>query len=94
MTPVAYSVVIPTVGRPSLGRLLDALRAASGPPPQIVLVIDDRPAVSVPLDLPAWSRLEVVPGPGRGPAGARNVGWRAAATAWVAFLDDDVLPPA
>jgi HAD superfamily hydrolase (TIGR01662 family) len=29
---------------------------------------------------------------GRGPAAARNVGWRAADTEWVAFLDDDVLP--
>ena len=29
----------------------------------------------------------------RGPAAARNVGWRAApATEWVAFLDDDVVP--
>ena len=28
---------------------------------------------------------------GRGPAAARNAGWRAAAaTEWVAFLDDDV----
>ena len=27
-----------------------------------------------------------------GPAAARNVGWRAAADGWVAFLDDDVLP--
>jgi HAD superfamily hydrolase (TIGR01662 family) len=29
---------------------------------------------------------------GRGPAAARNVGWRAVDTEWVAFLDDDVLP--
>ena len=35
--------------------------------------------------------LQVVPGPARGPAAARNAGWRATATPWVAFLDDDVL---
>ena len=28
---------------------------------------------------------------GRGPAAARNVGWRATETDWVAFLDDDVV---
>jgi HAD superfamily hydrolase (TIGR01662 family) len=30
---------------------------------------------------------------GRGPAAARNVGWRASEAEWVAFLDDDVVPP-
>ena len=31
---------------------------------------------------------------GRGPAAARNAGWRAARAPWIAFLDDDVLVPA
>jgi histidinol-phosphate phosphatase family protein len=35
----------------------------------------------------------VLRGAGRGPAAARNLGWRAAAAEWIAFLDDDVLPP-
>jgi histidinol-phosphate phosphatase family protein len=30
---------------------------------------------------------------GRGPAVARNAGWRRGSAEWVAFLDDDVLPP-
>ncbi|MFL6129929.1 MAG: glycosyltransferase family 2 protein, partial [Mycobacteriales bacterium] len=70
----SYSVVVPTVGRPTLRPLLAGLAAARGP-----------------LDLPAWPRLQLVPGGGRGPAAARNAGWRATTTPWVAFLDDDVL---
>jgi len=89
----AFSVVIPTVGRPSLRVLLDALRAGTGPLPVAVIVIDDRLEPWTPLDLPDWAPLQVVPGSARGPAAARNVGWRATATPWVAFLDDDVLPP-
>lgn len=63
-------VVVPTAGRPSLRRLLDALdpqREALG---RIVVVEDD----------------------GRGPAAARNRGWRGSGAEWVAFLDDDVVP--
>ena len=84
----SFSVVVPTVGRPSLRVLLDAL----GTPAYPVVVVDDRPAPTTALDVPGWA--EVVPGTGRGPAAARNLGWRATATSWVAFLDDDVLPPA
>jgi histidinol-phosphate phosphatase family protein len=92
VTAPAYSVVIPTVGRPSLRVLLDALRAGTGPAPAVVVVVDDRATPDRPLDLPAWDLLQVVPGPARGPAAARNVGWRATASPWVAFLDDDVRP--
>lgn len=92
MTAPAYSVVIPTVGRPSLRVLLDALRAGTGPAPAVVVVVDDRATPDRPLDLPVWDLLQVVPGPARGPAAARNVGWRATASPWVAFLDDDVRP--
>ena len=38
--------------------------------------------------------VRVVPGAALGPAAARNAGWRAARADWVAFLDDDVVPPA
>jgi histidinol-phosphate phosphatase family protein len=37
-------------------------------------------------------RIEVVRGEGRGPAAARNAGWRRGAAPWIAFLDDDVIP--
>jgi hypothetical protein len=38
--------------------------------------------------------VRVVRSGGRGPAAARNTGWRASDATWIAFLDDDVVPPA
>lgn len=98
--PLPTTVVIPTIGRPSLVTLLEALGAAAeeGPAPAVVVVVDDRPideADARPLDLAAvGGRLtaQVVCSGGRGPAAARNAGWRRAATPWVSFLDDDVVP--
>ncbi|BBH70853.1 transferase [Actinoplanes sp. OR16] len=78
------TVVIPTLGRPSLFSLVDALPAVP------ILVIDDRPDRRVPLGLPPHVR--VLAGRSAGPAAARNVGWQAARTEWVVFLDDDVMP--
>ncbi|WP_459546658.1 glycosyltransferase family 2 protein [Nocardia sp. X0981] len=88
---VDYSVVIPTTGRDSLRRLLEALGAAVGPEPREIIVVDDRPGGGE-LPLPGTPPgVRVVRSGGRGPAAARNVGWRQAAGAWIAFLDDDVL---
>ncbi len=86
-----YDIVVPTVGRPSLRALLEALAAAEGPRPERVLVVDDGagPSEAPPVD---GLRVEILPGPRRGPAAARNVGWRAPGAEWVAFLDDDVVP--
>jgi histidinol-phosphate phosphatase family protein len=94
---VRYEVVIPTAGRPSLNALLSALAAGDGPLPQRVLLVDDRPDRSPPLVSlrrlgPLLGRLYVLRGDARGPAAARNRGWRAARAEWVAFLDDDVVP--
>ena len=98
LSTLPTTVVVPTVGRPSLAQLLAALAAATGPPPVEVIVVDDRPAAGGP-DLPpletsaaGYLPVQVVRGGGRGPAHARNVGWRQARTPWVSFLDDDVLP--
>ena len=87
------SVVVPTLGRPSLGTLLNAL-AAAGPAPLPVelLLVDDRPAPAGELALPAGVDAKILTGRAAGPAAARNIGWRAASHEWVAFLDDDVLP--
>ena len=64
--------------------------------PPIVLVDDRRHPITALLDdaVPntVAAELTVLAGPGRGPAAARNVGWRATRTTWVAFLDDDVVP--
>jgi histidinol-phosphate phosphatase family protein len=96
---MSFDVVVPTVGRDSLARLLEALAAGSGPLPGRVLLVDDRPDRSAPLlagPAPGWlfDRVEVVPGRAAGPAAARNLGWRRATGEWVAFLDDDVVPSA
>ncbi|GGX73488.1 glycosyltransferase family 2 protein [Streptomyces minutiscleroticus] len=92
-----YAVVIPTLGRPSLGACLRALAAAGGPPPARVVLVDDLPLTRgpLPVDVPPGlvGLTTVVAGGGRGPAAARNAGWRAApAVPWIVFLDDDVVP--
>jgi len=85
------TVVIPTIGRPALHRLLSALHADDGPQPDSVIVVDDRPASRAdPLPLPLAADVTVLRSGGRGPAAARNTGWRAATTSWVCFVDDDV----
>jgi histidinol-phosphate phosphatase family protein len=92
---MSFDVVVPTLGRDSLWRLLDALGSGPGPPPGRVLLVDDRRDRSSPLpgtELP--DRVEVVAGRAMGPAAARNLGWRRATAEWVAFLDDDVVPSA
>jgi histidinol-phosphate phosphatase family protein len=95
-TAARFDVVVPTLGRPSLATLLDALAAQAEHLPGRVILVWDRRGQGPP-PLPAWpppvaGRVAVVRGPGAGPAAARNAGWRAATAPWVAFLDDDVIP--
>ena len=94
------SVVIPTCRRDaSLRRLLQALTRQDLPPEAFeIIVVDDAwspttPAVveQVAREAPGLS-LSLLPGPHRGPAGARNVGWRRARGAIIAFIDDDAFP--
>ncbi|WP_415296149.1 HAD-IIIA family hydrolase [Cellulosimicrobium sp. SJTW-1] len=107
--PVPYAVVVPSIGRPSLDRLLETLVAQAdgpgSPGPAEVVVADDRrlprpgttDPVPDPLDLGDAGRTlgaRVVRTGGRGPAAARNAGWRSTTAPWVVLLDDDVELPA
>ena len=87
------TVVVPTIGRPSLDVLLDALATSTGPRPAELVLVDDRPT-GTPLaaERPGLPPVRVVRTGGGGPAVARNLGWRSARTPWIAFLDDDVVP--
>ncbi|GAB3238518.1 HAD-IIIA family hydrolase [Glycomyces halotolerans] len=88
----SFTIVVPTLARSSLDTLLRALAASEGPKPKRLVLVDDRPRPEH-LQLPelpfATGSLRSY---GRGPAAARNLGWRAADTEWVVFLDDDVIP--
>ncbi|ONI79982.1 transferase [Actinosynnema sp. ALI-1.44] len=88
---VDYTVVIPTTCRESLTAVLETVLNGDGPAPSAVIVVDDRRDPVAGVIFPPGVR--VLRTGGRGPAAARNAGWRAANTEWVAFLDDDVLPP-
>lgn len=95
------SVVVPTCRRRLLlDRCLSALLTQTLPPSEYeVIVCDDAGE----MDL-AWfvreaarrfGRFDVrclAPGAARGPAAARNRGWRAACADVVAFTDDDCIP--
>ncbi len=85
-----WSVVVPTVGRASLADLLADL-AAQPDRPERVVVVNDRPGAMPPVA--NFPDAVVVEAQGRGPAAARNLGWRRTGTEWVAFLDDDVRLP-
>ncbi|MDP9431251.1 MAG: glycosyltransferase [Actinomycetota bacterium] len=86
----SVDVVIPTLGRPTLAALLDVVADVPG----TVFVVDDRPDDSTPLVERPPANVRFVRGRAAGPAAARNAGWTASAAEWIAFVDDDVQPPA
>jgi hypothetical protein len=89
-------VVIPTIGRHTLDVLLERLASDRDRLGSVVVVDDRRGAARDDLSgsVPAALRhqVRVVRTGGRGPAAARNAGWRATSASWVAFVDDDVVP--
>ncbi|GAA1784159.1 HAD-IIIA family hydrolase [Streptomonospora arabica] len=88
----AYAVVVPTAGRPELERTLRPLLAAGPCAPAEIVVVDDRPAPQGPPPGADAAGVTVLRSGGRGPACARDVGWRRTSAPWVVFLDDDVAP--
>jgi GT2 family glycosyltransferase len=100
------SVVMPTCRRPALmARCLEALRQQSLPGDAFEIVVVDDGCTDDARDrcaeLDARSRAGggpairyLRPHGTRGPAAARNRGWRAARGALIAFTDDDTLPDA
>jgi glycosyltransferase involved in cell wall biosynthesis len=95
------SVVIPTCGRPHLlERCLTALHGQTlDRHAYEVIVVDDgrsedtRAQVeSMAANDPGGPALRYLRPDGRGPAAARNRGWRAARGEIVAFTDDDTIP--
>jgi HAD superfamily hydrolase (TIGR01662 family) len=91
----SVDIVVPSARADALARLLAALGRAGGPPGDgRVVVADDRPRGGARIDVPAAlaGRVEIVRSGARGPAAARNAGWRRSDADWVAFLDDDVEP--
>jgi histidinol-phosphate phosphatase family protein len=93
---MSFAIVVPTVGRPSLQELLNSLAGCEGPHPDAIVLVDDRPEPSSTLleedAVRGWPAglVTVRRSGGRGPAAARNVGWRSVVADWVVFLDDDV----
>lgn len=97
MTRRDVTVVVPIHGPSStIAPLLDALDAQARARSERVAVIvsDDASPVPVVLsgELPSLDVTVVRSDRNTGPGGARNVGLRAVATPWVAFLDADVVP--
>lgn len=93
--PSAISVVVPLHNAaPWVGEALRSVYAQAHPPAEVIVVDDgstDGGPALVAREFPGARLIRTARG---GPSRARNLGWRAAAGAWVQFLDaDDLLAP-
>lgn len=90
------SVVVPTHGRPALlSRCLAALAAQTLPRDEFeIIVVSDGPDALTrdAIDSSSCRVRHLTLPRRRGPAAARNAGWRAALANVVAFTDDDTVP--
>jgi glycosyltransferase involved in cell wall biosynthesis len=101
--PPVVTVVVPTYRRPAmLARCLEYLLRQSVEPADFeIIVCDDGPDDDTRRSVEALAARHRHRGPSirylpvtatQGPAGARNVGWRAARAPLIAFTDDDTEP--
>ncbi|HEX6995954.1 MAG TPA: glycosyltransferase [Gammaproteobacteria bacterium] len=97
------SVVVPSFRRPAaLERCLAALAAQTLPAAAFeIIVVHDGPSETTRRLVAQWAKTLAARGgprvryhspPHRGPAAARNAGWRLAEADVVAFTDDDTVP--
>jgi glycosyltransferase involved in cell wall biosynthesis len=85
------AVVIPAYqAREHIARALDSALAQTLAPSEVVLVDDESPDGTADfVERRYGARVRVIRARCGGAAAARNAGWRAARSAWVAFLDAD-----
>ncbi|HEX2275250.1 MAG TPA: glycosyltransferase [Acidimicrobiales bacterium] len=91
----AVTVVVPTYNRAaSLARLLDALADCDAPVGGREVIVVDDGSTDATTDVVRRSQVgaRYVRQANRGPAAARNAGWRLARSDVVAFTDDDTVP--
>jgi glycosyltransferase involved in cell wall biosynthesis len=94
------TIVVPTYRRPGLlDRCLLALTAQEFDPGQFeIIVADDAASEVTRRQVDDWAARSAIsirytrPAGGRGPAAARNAGWRLARGNIIAFTDDDCIP--
>jgi glycosyltransferase involved in cell wall biosynthesis len=88
-----FSVVIPSYNRPDrLLAALSALTRQSFRDFEVVVVDQSDPPIDIQQELRKQLRIKYVHSVERGPALARNKGWRAASGQVIAFTDDDCVP--
>ena len=92
-SPDKFTAVVCTRNRPD--QVHRTLRALSDQSCAFeVHVVDQSDQTDDELDRMAaeWPNLRVTRDPGRGLSRSRNIGWRAANTPWVVWVDDDCIP--
>ena len=88
--PATISIVIPTFRRPEmLQSLLKSLSQGTRIPDEVVVVDNDPDASANPGSIDGLNVRVIHAGLGISLAGARNVGWRSAASDLCFFIDDD-----
>lgn len=91
----ALSLVVCTYTRARaemLDALLKSVREGTRQPAETIVVVDREPELEASLRARLGPQgIGVLGSPGGGLSAARNVGWEAATSAWIAFVDDDAV---